>query len=100
MSPLRAQLDKLTVGDGYPVTVIGIINRDPNTFFRGSYQRTLKRAIAFVGEMVEEGVDIIDVGGMSTAPGATPISAKLEQRRIVPLVKEISKNWDIPVSID
>lgn len=100
MSPIRAQLGKLTVGDGYPVSVIGIVNRDPNTFFRGSYHRTLKRAVSFVGEMVEEGADIIDVGGTSTAPGAKPISSKLEQKRVTPLIKEISRNWEVQVSID
>jgi dihydropteroate synthase len=100
LSLLRAQLDTLTVGDGYPVAVVGIINRDPNTFFRGSYQRTLKRTLAFVAKMIEEGADLVDVGGVSTAPGAAPISAKQEQRRTAPLIKEISKHWAVPISID
>jgi dihydropteroate synthase len=96
----RAQLGKLTVGDGTRVAVIGIVNRDPNTFFRGSYRRTLKRAISFVSEMVGEGADIIDVGGASTAPGATQISAKRELKRVAPLIKEISQHWDVMVSVD
>lgn len=100
MLPIRAQLDKLIVGESTRVTVIGIVNRDPNTFFRGSYRRILKRAIAFVDEMVEEGADIIDVGGVSTAPGATQISAQRELKRIAPLIKEINRNWDVPVSVD
>jgi dihydropteroate synthase len=96
----RAQLGKLTVGDGTRVAVIGIVNRDPNTFFRGSYRRTLKRAISFVSEMVGEGADIIDVGGASTAPRATQISAKRELKRVAPLIKEISQHWDVMVSVD
>jgi dihydropteroate synthase len=50
--------------------------------------------------MVEEGADIVDIGGVSTAPGAVPISAKTELKRVAPLIKAIGQHWDVPVSID
>ena len=100
MTSIRAQLDTLKVGDNTQAAIMGVINRDPNTFFRGSYHRILKRAIASVGEMIEEGADIIDVGGASTAPGSPPVSLALETRRVVSTIKEIRRRWDIPLSVD
>jgi dihydropteroate synthase len=95
-----ARLGKLTVGGNYPVAVMGIINRDPNSFFRGSYYHTQKLAIAAVELMQAEQVDILDVGGASTAPGAAPVSGQVERERIVSLIKELASRWDTPISID
>ena len=79
---------------------MGIINRDPNSFFRGSYYHTQRLAIAAADQMQMEHVDIIDVGGASTAPGAPPVSAEVECKRVTELVKELASRWDTPISID
>jgi len=80
--------------------VMGILNVTPDSFSDGGKfidkDIALKRAL----QMVEEGADIIDIGGESTRPGFTPVSAKLQIERVIPVIKEIKKNIDIPVSVD
>ena len=75
--------------------VMGIVNATPDSFFEGS-RGGIERAL----QLIEEGADIIDIGGESTRPGFTPVSVEDEIKRVVPLVKEIRKHSDIPISID
>ena len=75
--------------------VMGIVNATPDSFFEGS-RGGIERAL----QLIEEGADIIDIGGESTRPGFTPVSVDDEIKRVVPLVKEIRKHSDIPISID
>ena len=75
--------------------VMGIVNATPDSFFEGS-RGGLERAL----RLIEEGADIIDIGGESTRPGFTPVSIEEEIKRVVPLVKDIRKHSDIPISID
>ena len=75
--------------------VMGIVNATPDSFYsqsRGGLERSLK--------LIEEGADILDIGGESTRPGFTPVSAQEEIQRIVPIIKEIRKISDIPLSVD
>lgn len=76
--------------------VMGIVNATPDSFFensRGGIERALK--------LIEEGADILDIGGESTRPGGyTPVSIEEEINRVVPLIKQIRKHSDIPISID
>ena len=80
--------------------VMGILNVTPDSFSDGGmYLNTdaaLKRAI----QMVNDGADIIDVGGESTRPGYTPVSAAEQIERVMPVIEEIKKKLDVPVSID
>ena len=80
--------------------VMGILNVTPDSFSDGGQfidkDAAVKRAI----EMFEEGAAIIDIGGESTRPGYTPVSAELQIERVIPVIKEIKMNLDIPVSID
>lgn len=75
--------------------VMGIVNATPDSFFEGS-RGGLERAL----RLIEEGADIIDIGGESTRLGFTPVSIEEEIKRVVPLVKDIRKHSDIPISID
>lgn len=100
MTFIRAQLGNLTVGDSISVAIMGVINRDPQSFFRGSYFRTQKHALDATEQMIEDGAKIIDVGGVSTAPGTVPVSAEMEEKRVGSLIKRIASSWDIPISID
>lgn len=100
MTLIRAQLGSLTVGDGTPVIIMAVINRDPQSFFHKSFFRAENQALKAIEHMIEDGAKIIDVGGASTAPGTVTVSAGMEEKRVVSLIKKIANNWDIPISID
>lgn len=82
------------------VYVMGILNVTPDSFSDGGRFNDLDAALRRAERMAEEGADILDVGGESTRPGYTPVFADEEKRRVVPVIKELKKRWDIPVSID
>ncbi len=84
----------------YKCYIMGILNVTPDSFFDGGKWNNLDSARAHVAQMIEEGADIIDVGGESTRPGHEQISIKKEIDRVVPFIEMIKKEFDIPVSID
>jgi len=100
MGPFQAQLGPVTVGDHEDVAVMGIINLDPYSFYQPSYFASSKEALSAAKMMIEEGADIIDVGGVSTAPGSPEVSVDTEKRRVGKIIQQIAQNWDIPISID
>lgn len=81
-------------------TIMGILNVTPDSFSDGGLWNNLAEAKHHVGQMIEEGARIIDVGGESTRPGHTPISTQEEIDRVVPIIGMIKENFDIPISID
>jgi dihydropteroate synthase len=80
--------------------IMGILNVTPDSFSDGGKYNSLEKAIAHTREMIEQGADIIDIGGESTRPGYTPISDEEEINRIVPVIEAIRKETDIPISVD
>lgn len=80
--------------------VMGILNVTPDSFSDGGKYNELNAALAHAGQMIEEGASIIDVGGESTRPGYTMISDEEEIARVVPVIRAIKEQFDIPVSID
>lgn len=96
----RADLAGVRVGDDGPVVIIGALNIGPESFYRGSVVRGEGEVIERAGRMLEEGASIIDIGAMSTAPGIKPISASLERRRLIPVIKALAKELDAPISVD
>ena len=80
--------------------IMGILNVTPDSFSDGGSYDSVQKAVARAQEMVEEGADIIDVGGESTRPGHTPVTADEEISRVVPIIKELVKEVDVPISID
>lgn len=80
--------------------IMGILNVTPDSFSDGGKHNQLEQAVEHALKMVEEGADIIDIGGESTKPGYTMISAEEEINRVVPVIREIRKKSDIPISID
>ena len=81
--------------------VMGILNATPDSFHAGSRIRDTTAAMQMVEEMIREGVDLIDVGGQSTRPGSTRIGAEAEKDRVLPLIREIKRQFpELPVSID
>ena len=79
--------------------IMGILNVTPDSFADGGRHDTYEKAVARGLEMIAEGVDIIDIGGESTRPGADRVSAKEEQARVLPVIEKLSQSG-IPISID
>ena len=80
--------------------VVGILNVTPDSFYDGGKHFEASDAQRRIASMVKEGVEIIDVGGESTRPGSKPVTANEELERVIPAIEFITKNYDIPVSID
>ncbi len=80
--------------------VMGILNVTPDSFSDGGKYDGIEKALAHAKQMLEEGVDIIDVGGESTRPGHTKISDEEEIQRVVPVISALKARYDVPVSID
>ena len=80
--------------------VMGILNVTPDSFSDGDRFNDIDRALKHTEELVNDGADIIDVGGESTRPNYTQISDSEEIERVVPVIEKIKQNFDIPVSID
>lgn len=95
------EFDTNTVkGLGNKCYIMGILNVTPDSFSDGGKWNSLDSAKEHVAKMIEEGADIIDVGGESTRPGHEQISTLEEIERVVPYVEMIKKEFDIPISVD
>jgi dihydropteroate synthase len=79
--------------------VMGILNVTPDSFADGGKHDTYEKAVARGLEMISEGVDIIDIGGESTRPGAARVSAVEEQARVIPVIEKLAQTG-VPISID
>lgn len=80
--------------------VMGILNRTPDSFSDGGKFMDEDSAIEHLKQMVHNGADIIDIGGESTRPGSEPVSLDEELKRVIPVIKAVSSNIDVPISID
>ena len=78
---------------------MGILNVTPDSFADGGKHDTYEKAVARGLEMIAEGVDIIDIGGESTRPGAARVSAAEEQARVIPVIEKLAQTG-VPISID
>ena len=80
--------------------VMGVLNVTPDSFSDGGQYREADTAVSHGLRMVEEGAAIIDVGGESTRPGADPVSAEEEIRRVVPVIEKLQAQTDAIISVD
>lgn len=80
--------------------VMGILNVTPDSFSDGGNFNEIDKALFRVEEMINDGADIIDVGGESTRPGYEQISEEEEITRVAPVIEQIKARFDIPVSLD
>jgi dihydropteroate synthase len=78
---------------------MGIVNVSPDSF-SGDGLCSLDSAVAQAKRFVEEGADIIDIGGESTSPASQPVSVEEETARVVPVIEALSRELSVPVSID
>ncbi|NEN75810.1 dihydropteroate synthase [Pelistega sp. NLN82] len=79
--------------------IMGIVNVTPDSFSDGMQHFTTEKAIAHGLQLIQEGADILDIGGESTRPGAEPVSIEEEINRILPVIRGL-KNCGVPLSID
>ncbi|RMF03759.1 MAG: dihydropteroate synthase, partial [Bacteroidetes bacterium] len=81
--------------------IMGIINATPDSFYAASRRRELGEAVALAGEMLAAGADILDIGGMSSRPGAKVIEVSEEEARVVPVIEAIHRAYpEAIISID
>lgn len=80
--------------------IMGVLNVTPDSFSDGGLFLDAERAIAQAQRLVEEGADIIDVGGESSRPGSDPVSEEDELKRVGPVVESLAAQLNVPVSID
>ncbi|MGH7482843.1 MAG: dihydropteroate synthase [Longimicrobiales bacterium] len=81
--------------------IAGILNATPDSFFDGGRHQGVDRGLARAEAMLEQGADLLDLGGESTRPGARPVALEQELERILPLLREFVRRWPtVPVSID
>src|SRR5215207_1916833 len=100
MSPLAWHLRDRTLTIGTRPLVMGIVNVTPDSFSDGGQWLDTSAAVAHAMKLVEQGADVLDVGGESTRPGAEPVSLQEESNRVVPVVAALAKRTAVPVSID
>ena len=95
------KLGNLVVGRKNQISIMGILNTSPESFYKNSIKSSKSQISKFVSELEENGVDIIDIGGMSTAPYLkTIVSEKIESERITKTIKIIQNLSNIPISVD
>ena len=85
---------------GVEAAVMGIVNVTPDSFSDGGCFLEPDAAVAHGIELADAGADILDVGGESTRPGAAPVPADEELRRVVPVIERLSAATDVPISVD
>lgn len=76
--------------------IMGIVNATPDSFSDGGKYRPLDHAL----QLVADGADILDIGGESTRPGAAPVSAADELKRVIPVIEQLTAQVQVPISID
>ena len=80
--------------------IMGILNITPDSFSDGgTYSGSLKTTLAHAEKLLQDGADILDIGGESTRPNAMAVSPELEWQRVQPVLAEISR-WNVPISLD
>ena len=80
--------------------IMGILNVTPDSFSDGGKFNRVDEALKHAIKMVEEGADIIDLGGESTRPGHSYVDADEELRRVIPVIKKLKEELDTPISVD
>jgi len=95
---LKTSRRKITLGDR--TRIMGILNVTPDSFSDGGTFLSAERAVEYGLQMEAEGADILDVGGESTRPGSAAVPVHVELKRVLPVIKALSRKIKIPLSID
>jgi len=94
------QLPDRTLALGRRPLVMGILNVTPDSFSDGGRFSGVEDAVAHGLELIEQGADILDIGGESTRPGALPVPEDEELRRVLPVIEKLAKQTAVPLSVD
>jgi dihydropteroate synthase len=94
------QLRRHALALGNKTYIMGILNTTPDSFSDGGTHMTVDAAVEHAWRLVEEGADIIDIGGESTRPGSAPTPLAEEIRRVVPIIEALGKDFPAPISVD
>jgi dihydropteroate synthase len=101
LMPIRQwKLARRSLPYGERTLVMGVLNVTPDSFSDGGHFLSFDQAIAHAEQMIDEGADIIDVGGESTRPGSEFVSTEEELRRVIPIIEQLTANRSVPISID
>jgi dihydropteroate synthase len=99
--PIRQwKLARRSLPYGERTLVMGVLNVTPDSFSDGGQFVSFDRAIAHARQMIDEGADVIDIGGESTRPGSEFVSIDEELRRVIPVIEQLTANPHVPISID
>lgn len=85
---------------GFGPRVMGVVNVTPDSFSDGGRFAAGDQAVAHALSLVEEGADILDIGGESTRPGSQSVSLQEELDRVIPVIKALRTRTDVPISVD
>ncbi len=104
----RSQPDQLRIWEfdetiwplGTTPKLMGIVNVTPDSFSDGGRYLQTGAAVDHALDLVRQGADLLDVGGESTRPGAAPVDPDEELRRVIPVIQELARQTEIPISID
>ena len=83
-----------------PFILMGVVNVTPDSFYDGGSHTTTSAACEHARQLIREGADILDIGGESSRPGALPVSIEEEQARVLPVIEQLRRETDVPISID
>lgn len=100
MTPFEIAWKNHRLNLGPRTCIMGILNVTPDSFSDGGKFFNAQHAVTRARQMVEEGADIIDIGGESSRPNADAVAVEEEIRRVVPVVEELVKHIDVPISVD
>ncbi|MBW4443162.1 MAG: dihydropteroate synthase [Plectolyngbya sp. WJT66-NPBG17] len=94
------ELPRTTFNWGQKTYIMGVLNVTPDSFSDGGQFNSLESAIAQANQMIEDGADILDIGGQSTRPNADEVSLQEELDRVIPVIEAIRQDVQIPISVD
>jgi dihydropteroate synthase len=97
---MRITWSRYSLDFGKKTCIMGILNITPDSFSDGGIHFDKTRAVEQAIRMVEDGADIIDIGGESTRPGSDPVSIEEELRRTIPVIEALADKISVPLSID
>jgi dihydropteroate synthase len=98
LMPQFLRCGKFTLDLARPL-IMGVVNVTPDSFSDGGQFLDAKQAVAHARRLIGEGVDILDIGGESTRPGAAPVTLEEERRRVLPVLEALAESG-VPVSVD
>ena len=100
MSARQWKLARRSLPYGERTLVMGVLNVTPDSFSDGGQFLTFDQAMAHAEQMINDGADIIDIGGESTRPGSEFVSVEEELRRVIPIIEQLTASSSVPISID